>query len=147
MSITELLDGCFSECPNLTGITLPNSLTRIRNAVFGRTGLTEITIPNNVSEIGAYLFTECEDLTTVDFGESLKRVPDTTFKNCSNISDVYLRNPEGTLVATTMGQNHKIFEPGCNVTLHVPSNLISGYEASNWANVPNVTVTVVALDD
>ncbi len=48
----EELGGCaFTGCPKLAGILLPESLTTIEESVFFHTGLTSITIPQNVSSI------------------------------------------------------------------------------------------------
>lgn len=58
--ITHIGNSVFSNCTNLTSITIPNSLTNIGSSVFkGCTNLTSIIIPNSVISIGDYTFWDC----------------------------------------------------------------------------------------
>ena len=51
---------------NLTSITIPESVTSIRNYAFEKcTGLTNITIPESVTSIGISAFEYCSQLKTV----------------------------------------------------------------------------------
>ena len=49
-------DSAFSNCSNLTSITIPNSVTSIGDSAFHRSNFTSITIPNSVTSIGDYAF-------------------------------------------------------------------------------------------
>ena len=50
----------FSNCSGLTSITIPNNVTGIGDGTFfGCSGLISITIPNNVSSIGRQAFSGC----------------------------------------------------------------------------------------
>lgn len=61
----------FAYCPKLTEITLPEGLIYIGGSAFRDTGLTQVTIPASVTEVGAYAFGVRE----VDSGE-WENVPD-----------------------------------------------------------------------
>ncbi|MDB4418593.1 leucine-rich repeat domain-containing protein, partial [Akkermansiaceae bacterium] len=56
----------FSRCDSLTSITIPNSVTSIKNTAFSNSkSLTSITIGDGVTSIGITAFTKCTSLTTI----------------------------------------------------------------------------------
>ena len=64
--VTSISSSSFSNCSNLTSITIPNSVTSIGSSAFsGCSGLTSITIPNSVTSIGYSAFWDCSSLTSV----------------------------------------------------------------------------------
>lgn len=50
----------FSDCANLTSITIPNSVISIGEGAFCGSGLTSIIIPDGVTSIGELAFEDCE---------------------------------------------------------------------------------------
>ena len=59
-------DNAFSDCYELTSITIPNSVETIGEQAFkGCTGLTSVTIGSGVTAIGAKAFNYCNALVTV----------------------------------------------------------------------------------
>ena len=50
-------------------------LTNIEQYCFHNSGLTEITIPNSVTQIGIHAFSECFNLKTIIIPEGLKVIP------------------------------------------------------------------------
>lgn len=60
-------NGMFSGCTSLTAFEIPGSVTSIGNSVFLGTGLTSITIPEGVTEIGGWTFADCYALSEVHF--------------------------------------------------------------------------------
>lgn len=54
------INSAFSNCTNLTSVSIPNSVTTIgSNAFYKCTALTSITIPNSVITIGYAAFQQC----------------------------------------------------------------------------------------
>jgi len=64
-SVISIGESAFSDCANLTNISIPNSVTSIGESAFsGCTSLASITIPNSVTSIGKYAFDTCTGLTS-----------------------------------------------------------------------------------
>ena len=70
-----LLFGC------MTSI-IPNSIIIIKDWAFCDCGLTSITIPNSVTDIGYASFAENENLKSVIIPNSVKTIGDNAFNNC-----------------------------------------------------------------
>lgn len=87
----------FNNCAQLTEITLPNTLTEIREAAFKNcTGLTEATVPENVTTIGKNAFQNCTGLKTLNYyptncttnGGSATPA----FQGCTNLKKINISN-------------------------------------------------------
>lgn len=70
-SIKRIGGSAFSNCSNLTSVTIPNGVESIDRWTFWNcSSLTSITIPSSVTSIGDYAFGGCDKLTDVYFGGS-----------------------------------------------------------------------------
>lgn len=70
LPVTAIGDQAFSECENLDGILIPNSVTSIGAYAFKESAnLRFITIGKNVASIGGGAFTECTGLIRVDIAD------------------------------------------------------------------------------
>ncbi len=79
----------FYGCSGLTSITIPNNVTSIGSSAFsGCTGLTSIMIPNNVTSIGSFAFSGCTGLTSITIPESTTSIGSSAFKNCSGLTSI-----------------------------------------------------------
>lgn len=59
--------GAFTDQHGLTGLTLPDTLTTLSGYPFEATGLIDVTIPENVTEIGHKSFYNCSAITAMTF--------------------------------------------------------------------------------
>lgn len=88
----------FSECSNLTSITLPDSVILVGDhAFYNCSSLTSIIIPNNVLEIGEYAFTGCSSLTSAIISDCVKTISKYAFSDCSSISLIIIPNSVTTI--------------------------------------------------
>ena len=84
----------FSSCKNITEITIPDSVTEIGNSAFsGCTSLAEIVIPDSVTEIGEFAFSGCTALLKVVLSKNMTAIEAQTFSGCSSLESIII--PEG----------------------------------------------------
>ena len=71
--VVSIADDAFNRCSGLTSITIPSSVTEIGGWSFWFTGLTSINIPASVTYIGTNPFGGCAELTeiTVESGNTV----------------------------------------------------------------------------
>ena len=75
--ITELGYSMFSNCTQLTSVSLPSGLKRIGSCLFlGCTRLSTITIPSSVTTIESNAFTHCDSITAITLPSSLRTMGD-----------------------------------------------------------------------
>lgn len=75
-------------CPNITKITLPDSITGINYCAFsGFTKLEEISIPAGVEYIGWRAFENCSALRKITLPEGLEEIGEEAFLNCTSLEE------------------------------------------------------------
>lgn len=127
----------FADCPNITEINLPNSLTSLGQYVFRSTNLTDITIPKNITTIQQGLCQFCGNLRSITIlGDSVDTIEGIAFYNASNVDTITI----ATLTAPILKVVHPftgVGNPGRENKLYVPYNAV-GYDSTaqsqNWVN-------------
>ena len=66
-TLTELPNNCFAYCRSLTNIDIPDSVRNLNGGAFSFTGLTSITIGENIKTIESSVFKETTALTQINF--------------------------------------------------------------------------------
>lgn len=87
--ITEIPDGIFENQTGLTSITLPGSVVNIGNSAFkGCSSLvgTFNTIPPFVESIGEEAFSGCSKLKNINLPNTIKTLGNYAFHNCGNLT-------------------------------------------------------------
>ena len=102
-SVVALGDWAFTNCTELTEITIPNSVISIGTISGGRyndygtfsgcTGLAGIILPESVVLIGRQAFSNCSGLIDVQLPESLRVIGNNAFEYCENLTEIII--PEG----------------------------------------------------
>ena len=82
LPVTSIGDSAFYNATNLTGVTIPNSVTNIDGAFVGCTSLTQVTIPNSVTSFGGGVFADCSSLTNIVIPNSVANIGESTFYFC-----------------------------------------------------------------
>ena len=87
-SLTHL-GKCLQECQSLSTIKLSSNITKILNGTFTNSGLRNITIPEGVTEIEDYAFSDCKSLTTVYIPKSMQKIGYSAFNCISESGNSY----------------------------------------------------------
>ena len=78
----------FSGCKALTSLPLPDNFSWFKDYAFQECGFTEYTLPGKVTGM-PFLFEGCADLKAVFIPASVKSIGNTTFWDCTSLTDIY----------------------------------------------------------
>ena len=77
----------------VTELVIPNDVTEIKKYAFSYcSGLTSVTIGNSVTSIGRYAFYNCSGLTGVTIGNSVTSIESYAFEGCSGLTNIVIPN-------------------------------------------------------
>ena len=82
--------GAFAYAYSIKTIDLPTGLQSIGAAAFRDSGLTEITIPNSVTELETTIFSNCTSLQSVVLPDRLTEIPQDMFHKCSSLKEIQI---------------------------------------------------------
>lgn len=91
--VTTIGDSAFDDGLNannrITGsLLIPSGVESIGWAAFRENSMTNVTLPDTVSFLGANAFQECASLQSVNIPKALKRLEEWTFFECASLSSV-----------------------------------------------------------
>ena len=110
----------FYGCTGLSAITLPSHLTNIGTSAFNNcSSLATVNIPNNVSNIGDNAFKGCSSLTAINIPNSVTAISDGAFQYCTNVASLII--PEGV----TQIASGAFFNCTGLITVSIPNSLTS----------------------
>ena len=118
-----------------TSYLIPEGVTSIGDYAFSNgSGLTEITIPEGVTSIGNYAFRGCSSLTSITIPEGVTSIGQAAFFNCSSLTSVTI---EGV---TSIGSD--AFR-GCSALTEITINgniSLGSYAFSGCSNLTKLTL-------
>ena len=90
--MTSIGERAFSNKP-ITNVTIPNTVTSIgASAFYCCRSLTSVTIPNSVTSIGDSAFSSCDSMTSVTIPNSVTVIGKFAFGNCDSLTSVTIPN-------------------------------------------------------
>ena len=105
---------------NLTEIIIPDAVTEIDNYSFQYcNNITSIYIGKNVKTIGIYAFFGCHDLINVTFGENVLEIGKAAFAGCNNLENFDLGNKIKSIGVSAFYQCEKI------KSINIPTSVIT----------------------
>ena len=122
------------KCTNLTSITIPSSVTTIKEAFQGCTKLTSINIPSSVDTLN-YAFRGCTGLTSVTINNGVKYIDD--FRGCTGITSITIPNSV---------QHLDGFDSTGITSLTIPNSVwnLSGF---NYTGLTSITIPNASVND
>ncbi len=117
-------------CKILFGGSSANPLSFAGHLYQNGQEITELTIPESITTIGAFSFKGCKGLTSVTIPKSVMSVGLSAFEGCSSLTDVYCY-PDSLPDTPTV--SFPLSTISRTATLHVPANSVEWYSAqSPW---------------
>lgn len=84
-----IADAAFYNCSNMTGIIMPDTITKIAYSAFENcSGLTEVEIPKGITHIDGAAFAGCGNLTKVTLSDSVTNIGNDAFYDCISLADI-----------------------------------------------------------
>ena len=182
-SVTSIKDYAFENCSNLASITIGNNITSVNGNAFSgfknfkckfasederciiidgtlnsfaSAGLTEYTIPNNVTSIGEFAFYSCSNLMRVTIPDSVTSIGYHAFQFCSSLETITIPENVVKLGEYAFARCEKLTNVYCKPTtpptggeylfihnaperkIYVPTKSVSAYQtASYWSDYAN----------
>lgn len=98
--VTVIGSNAFSNSTDLTGVTLPNTVTSIKASAFDNcSNLTSVTIPDSVISVGRSAFRKCKNLSSIKLPKGITIIEESVFLQ-SGLTEISI--PEGV---TSIGRN------------------------------------------
>ncbi len=145
--LTSIGNSAFSNCTNLSTITIPEGVITIDDyAFYNCTNLATFTIPSTVEVLGSYAFAQTK-LSQVSLPSNLEKIESTTFYDCNLLQyNVYENgkylgntdNPYVALIGVVDSTNMTSFT--INSTTRIVDGL--GYSSLTSINIPASVVTI-----
>lgn len=143
--VTKILFDAFRDCPSITSIEIPGSVTSIGDSAFSNCeSLTSVTISNGVTSIGGYVFRNCRSLTSIEIPDSITSIGDGVFENCTSLvyneydNGCYLGNDKNPYLVLVKANDSSI----TNCKIHENTRMIHIYAFYGCGSLTNVEMPV-----
>ena len=102
----------------VTELLVPDTITEMKNHVFeGCISLKSIVLPESITNIGDYAFKDCSNLTAINIPEGVAYIGNYSFYGCSNLATITLPN-------TIKGIGWNAFQTCSSLTsINIPDNV------------------------
>lgn len=117
----------------LTEYTIPNNVTSIGGLAFAYcSNLESVIIPNSVTSIKSWAFYGCSSLTSITIPESVTLIEERAFSNCSTLASVYCKPT--TPPRAQDWSNGAFNNNALDRKIYVPTESIEAYKkAKGWS--------------
>ena len=139
--IDDVLKAFATGC-GVTEYTIPDNITTIGDHALYSCDLTSITIPNSVTTIELYAFGYCDNLSSITIPDSVTTIANYAFYGCENLQQVFCRAvTPASLGTSTFSQWGAGFSEAIGCTIYVPAEAVDAYKvAENWSDYASYIV-------
>ena len=133
----------FSNCINLTSVSIPNTVTKIGYMAFSNCGLSSIVIPNSVESIEEYAFSSCANFKEFNLPNSIKSIGNAAFFNCENLETINMGDNVTTLGSSVFSDCPKLKSVVLSEELqYLPASCFEGCSSLVSIVVPDKVSTI-----
>lgn len=86
--IREIGKDAFRNCRNLREIELPSDIEKIGSAAFMDSGIEELVLSDNITDIPEHMCHDCVNLKKVIFSPFIRKIDFFAFRDCRNLTDI-----------------------------------------------------------
>ena len=90
--VTGIGEWAFENCTDLTNVKIPDSVTNIGSGAFQYCNFTSIAIPDSVANIGNDTFYGCANLTSITIPNGVTSIEIYTFYGCTSLTSIIIPN-------------------------------------------------------
>lgn len=144
--VTKLRNSCFENCKSLTNIIIPNSISELGDYCFYNcTSLTNISLPNGIKKLGDSCFQDCKSLVNVNLPNTIVKVGDFCFYNCISLINITIPNNMRELGKSCFDNCKSL----TNITLPDGIRRLGDSCFYNCISLTNITLpnTIIIIDD
>lgn len=127
-NVTSVGNECFSECHELSSVTLGNNIKTIKNEAFSNChSLSSIILGDNVETIEDGAFYMCWELRSIILGNNVKSIGGGTFAGCWSLSSINIPNSVAHIGQNAFGETSLYNNPENweNNLLYIENCLVS----------------------
>ena len=133
-TVTQLGEGVFNGCKQLTNMVIPEGVTELGKALFAYCSvLTSVTLPTTLQRVGKESFYNCPSLESIVLPASLKTIGSGAFNDSPKLMSVY---SQATTPATIEGDPNSYYSTDRDAfntikqqaTLFVPETAVEAYK-------------------
>ncbi len=128
----------------LTDLVVPDTITNIRaNVFYNCLSLKTVTIPDSVTHIQSSAFQNCSRLTTVTLPNTIVKIGEYAFQGCDSLADVYYDGTEDLWNTIDISVNNRGLD---NATMHFVTSDSDSDSDSDSSSTTGSTLSSGDLD-
>lgn len=121
-SMKTISDYAFAGCVNITEIVIPDYITEIGEGAFdGCINVTKVEIPLGVETIGSYAFANCTALTTANVPASVVSMGQNPFSACPNLAALDVAEETDSFY---VAENGVVYDKDVYTLIYYPAGLV-----------------------
>lgn len=103
--LTIISQQAFQECTNLSNVRIPDGVTEIGENAFEDCAFEAIFLPNTLTKIGGNAFNKCKNLKSVTIPASVTSIGNSAFQKNYSMTDVYVLGNNVTIPNGAFNEN------------------------------------------